>query len=109
MKHPHAEVIKAWADGEIVQYLSEKKNEWIDLVYTGDAAPAFFASVKYRIKPKEVVDYTIVLPSGVPGARFMNTAEGALDLYSEHILSIQGIFKRTTVDGKVVSFEFVPK
>lgn len=43
--HPHAEVIKAWADGEKIELLIEEANEWI---YVKN--PAWDAELKYRIK-----------------------------------------------------------
>jgi hypothetical protein len=50
MKHKHAEVIKAWADGIEVQYRHFITNhEWSD-VKDGDQ-PNFFGSAEWRIKP----------------------------------------------------------
>lgn len=45
--HKHAEVIKAWADGVPVQFLSRDRR-WIDLP-SGEAP--IFAGETYRIKP----------------------------------------------------------
>ncbi|MBE6400886.1 MAG: hypothetical protein E7037_02485 [Verrucomicrobia bacterium] len=45
--HPHAELIKAWADGAIIQA------ETIGGGWTDEPTPHWFPQVKYRIKPEE--------------------------------------------------------
>jgi hypothetical protein len=51
MKHKHAELIKAWADGAQIQGKSEYV-EWHDLRH-----PSWDKSWQYRIKPKPKPDY----------------------------------------------------
>jgi len=47
--HKHAELIKLWADGEIVQVSKlSSHNVWVD-----DENPTWCSSFNYRIKPKE--------------------------------------------------------
>ena len=46
--HKHAELIKAWADGEIIQFHSHD-DKWFD---TANNFPAWEEDQKYRIKPK---------------------------------------------------------
>jgi len=41
--HKHVELIKAWADGEIIQYRNNE--DWIDV-----REPSWIADVQYRIK-----------------------------------------------------------
>ncbi len=56
MKHKHAELIKAWADGAQIQGKSEYV-EWRDLRH-----PSWDKSWQYRIKPEpkpDVVKYLI--------------------------------------------------
>ena len=48
MKHKHADVIHAWADGAQVQYKNQYSQEWEDA-----PRPAFDLLVEYRIKPEE--------------------------------------------------------
>ena len=48
MKHKHAELIKAWADGAEIQVRYEK-HDWEDLA-TG--YPGWYPHVEYRIKPE---------------------------------------------------------
>lgn len=43
--HVHAEVIKAWADGNAIEYYSEEDKNWFPIKY-----PAFVEEVQYRIK-----------------------------------------------------------
>ena len=47
--HPHAELIKAWAEGAIIQSRSEFGG-WVDEV---NSNPTWDPSVEYRIKPEE--------------------------------------------------------
>ncbi len=49
MKHKHADLIHAWADGAEIQYLC--CDEWVDL--SEGEAPAWELEVEYRIKPEE--------------------------------------------------------
>lgn len=56
MKHKHAELIKAWADGAIIQYRTTEYN-W---EYCPCNAPFWDEDVEYRIKPEpkpDVVKY----------------------------------------------------
>jgi len=52
MKHKHADLIHAWADGAEIQYRIANKNgkgSWID-----DDCPTWFdEELEYRIKPEE--------------------------------------------------------
>jgi hypothetical protein len=50
MKHKHAELIKAWADGAVIQFKSE--GTWLD---TQDNEPFWDMGNEYRIKPKQPV------------------------------------------------------
>lgn len=45
MKHKHADLIHAWADGAEIQELYDGR--WVD------TDPSWYASVEYRIKPEE--------------------------------------------------------
>ena len=48
MKHKHADVIHAWADGAEIQVKNEH-GEWED--WKDEESPSWFASWEYRIKP----------------------------------------------------------
>ena len=50
MKHKHAEVIKAWADGAIIQYRCRIQKRWKDCEHNN---PRWHALIKYRVKPTE--------------------------------------------------------
>lgn len=103
--HIHAEAIKAWSDGKNVEWRIKGSPNWIVLT---TRAPAWSDTNEYRVKPEEVVDYTVIFDNGVPGANFRTIKEEIWEYY-EHIMDKQGFCKRTTVDGKVVSLEFIPK
>lgn len=47
--HVHAELIKAWADGAIIQYLHGGNLGWVDV---NDNRPNWIPDMKYRIKPE---------------------------------------------------------
>lgn len=98
----HAEVIKAWADGKPVEWREGPLQSWRLL-----ENPGFIEDNEYRIKPEEAVDYAIVLSDGRPGAAFTSTIACLSDYYSAN--NYQGFVKRTRIDGKIVSFEFIPK
>ena len=98
--HVHAETIKAWADGKPVEWCENPLQSW-RLIEN----PGFIEDNEYRVKPEEVVDYTVVLPDGRPGAVFTSTIAELKYNYSAS--NYQGYMKRTRLDGKVVSFEFI--
>jgi hypothetical protein len=63
--HPHAEIIKAWADGHTIQFRSATDRAWNDI--EKDCTPAFLAHLEYRIKsPASLVtqEYHVYLPQG---------------------------------------------
>jgi hypothetical protein len=51
--HKHAELIKAWADGAIIQYF-RKPYGWEDCVNND---PCWHLEAEYRIKPEQKPDY----------------------------------------------------
>lgn len=48
-KHRHAELIKAWADGAVIQYFRDSLT-WEDV--PGNA-PVWDPTIEYRIKPQK--------------------------------------------------------
>ncbi|CAB5194772.1 hypothetical protein UFOVP172_28 [uncultured Caudovirales phage] len=51
MKHKHAELIKAWADGAQIEFLTTDTGEWCDLTN-----PRWSEGVQYRVKPEPKPD-----------------------------------------------------
>ena len=49
-RHPHADLIIAWANGATIQVLDPLTHRWMDLT-----SPSWKHSSKYRIKPTNVV------------------------------------------------------
>ena len=49
----HAELIKAWADGAVIQFRN-LTGDWVDV--TEEESPAWFPSRCYRIKPQPKPD-----------------------------------------------------
>jgi hypothetical protein len=58
-KHKWASVIRAWADGKIVQHRDENSlYNWVDYCAIGEASPAFNNSrLKWRVKPETVTKW----------------------------------------------------
>ena len=52
--HKHAAIIKAWADGEEIEYKGPRMTEWKDLAAAGQSATQWRDEVEYRVKPKKV-------------------------------------------------------
>ena len=48
--HVHVELIKAWADGEMIQVRKPGELEWLDLPNT----PMWLSCYEYRVKPEPV-------------------------------------------------------
>lgn len=48
MKHKHADVIKAWADGAVIEAYNPEYQKWIET-----SNPGWFPDIEYRIKPDE--------------------------------------------------------
>lgn len=66
--HKHAEVIKAWADGAVIQYKTSG-GRWADVF---DNYPLWSATEVYRVKPRE------------PREFFVNTYPGGFDICHLH-------------------------
>ncbi len=46
----HVEVIKAWADGAVIQSRADGFDDWYDIEY-----PGWYPNHQYRIKPQPVI------------------------------------------------------
>ena len=103
--HVHAETIKAWADGKPVEWRICAPEDW-QLIEN----PGFVKDYEYRIKPEEVVDYALVYANGVVSSQF-NPSINNIHMTTRacHYDFRQGFVKRTRIDGKVISFEFISK
>jgi hypothetical protein len=85
MKHKHAELIKAWADGAKIQILyTDNPQYWEDR-----ENPIWHPEDIYRIKPEPKPDYTTFLTfyggvwSETPISCYIRTSERALKLISD--------------------------
>jgi len=109
MRHKHADVIIAWAEGKPVQCWSDGRKIWIDV--EGWEAPSWLDDFEYRVKPQEVVDYTAVDTDNVPaGAFFDSIAQVDESIYFEKQFYLPNTYlQRTTIDGKVVDFKLIRK
>lgn len=106
--HRHAEILRAIADGKVVQYQTPTCGAWTDFQPDIHGFPIYDRNLVWRVKPEEVVDFAPIHPNGIPGAQFFKSIIN-LKTYFEHPENFQGYLKRTRIDGKVVSFEFISK
>jgi hypothetical protein len=51
--HKHAEIIKAWADGSVIEYYDGIDDKWYDV-----PNPEWSLSQSYRVKPERVFPVT---------------------------------------------------
>lgn len=82
-KHPHAELIKAWADGAQIETFSKRYKRW---VYS--KKPTWDTATEYRLKPRVIfAERRIVIhqESGLlsaladnPNVRFCFDSDGTL-------------------------------
>jgi hypothetical protein len=69
--HIHAEVIKAWASGETIQFKTGLSKAWVDL--TQNDTPGFHKEYEYRIKPEpkpDIVAYGRTTYCSMDGVEF---------------------------------------
>ena len=107
--HKHAEVIKAWADGAVIEYKRDDElSEWREVV---NGTPSWSEHFQYRVKPKNIVKYHGIT-QGTDGYEEMNHTTG---YHSEanHVRSnddtwkVIAIVKTTFVDNFPVSVEII--
>lgn len=91
MRHKHADVIHAWAEGAIIQY----KNSYVDWGDCHDNKPTWNRNTEYRIKPTpmpDVVRYYNVDSSGFP--------IGHLEQHTGHLEQHKNTNLKLTIDGE---------
>ncbi len=60
--HKHAEVIKAWADGAVIEWYSEMLDKWCPA--RPEVAPSWRVDTEYRLKPRAAREFWINLYPG---------------------------------------------
>lgn len=104
--HVHAEVIKAWADGAVIEYRHDSTHEWRTTV-----CPNWNHYTEYRIKPQPVVKYHGIM-QGTDDYKCMNHNTGYHSELS-HVRAyydnwkVIAIVKTTFVDGVPTEIEIV--
>jgi hypothetical protein len=96
MKHKHAEFIKAWANGDVIEIFSTNYNEWIVV-----DSPAWCEGHEYRIKPEpkpDVVSYAFI-------DTFSYDCSFCLDLDRSIVHNVKFIWDGET--GKLKSAEII--
>lgn len=101
-KHKHYDAIIAFANGKKIETRLPGSEKWSAI-----ANPTWSGALEYRVKPETVEEYTIVNSLGNHGNSFFRTKEDVRNSY-QNCLDPQGFLKRTMIDGKVVSFKFIP-
>jgi len=88
MKHKHADLIHAWADGAQIQIHSSRNDEWVDAI-----SPAWDVFTTYRIKPEpkpDVVRKVTVEATSLDGAEFIQIYKTSRFLQSNLHLTFDG-------------------
>jgi hypothetical protein len=67
VRHKHADVIHAYAEGEEIEYRHQISGEWIGL---NEIYAAFSCGLEYRIKPKIVKQYADVAVYKLANGRY---------------------------------------
>lgn len=102
--HVHAEIIKAWADGHVIEFRDDEWNSW-KLLST--KAPAWQAHLQYRVKPTPKPDVVYFMALGRPSYvadTGRSTIEGfASDLHEPSLDSLKLTFDGDT--GKLKKAE----
>jgi len=60
MRHPHAEIIHAWAEGAEIEWYDREHEGWVVV-----PNPSWYAHHQYRVKPSEPKWYENIPPHGV--------------------------------------------
>jgi hypothetical protein len=69
----HAELIRAWADGAVIQYWNDIGRAcWIDCE---DDRPEWYGNVQYRVKPEKLPDEVRYMKAGRTGAGEIDTEQ----------------------------------
>ncbi len=89
MTYPHDELIRAWLDGQAVQYLDKSQSGeliWMDMPSPdkADKLPHFYRTDQYRLKPQTVRVRHALMRSKVGGSTWINTAT---DMVEESVIS----------------------
>ena len=61
--HKHAELIKQWADGAEIEYLSNHTDSWETI-----ERPTFYEDVQYRVKPQPIECWGLLYVGGTMSA-----------------------------------------
>ena len=112
-KHPLADVLIAIAEGKTVEVRSKlfTNTNWQTIQVSTDGTLIIDTNLaEYRVKPKEVVDYALVFDNGVVASQFYPSTHNICSFIGDrHYKFRQGFVKRTRIDGKVISFEYISK
>jgi hypothetical protein len=104
--HKHAEAIKAWADGDEIEYRQASHHSWEET-----SKPSWNIHTQYRVKPKTVVKYHGIM-QGTDGYECMNHNTGYHSelshvRYADDKWKIIAIVKTKFVNNVPVSVEIV--
>ena len=90
MKHKHADLIKQWADGAQIQWLSVICGQWEDIDMNGKE---WYEHYRYRIKPMpkpDVVRNITVEATGRCGEEFVQVFQSGIFCFPNLHLTFDG-------------------
>ena len=76
--HKHAELIKQWADGAEIEYLSNHTDSWETI-----ERPTFYDDEQYRVKPQPLECWATLYPNGIYGGFYGTEEKASIGVSSE--------------------------
>lgn len=100
--HNHAEVIKAWADGKVIQYYVQDNNgHWDD--FDTNNVPSFNNDrYQWRIKPETKTLWLAISKHGIPWTSSESKADAVQGLKNRTAgyVDIDAVFQITYTEGE---------
>lgn len=93
MKHKHAELIKAWADGAIIEARYHKATGWTDWQEEIGGFIWYQSGAEYRIKPEPKPDFVRILNQ-------LRPVESKANLWEESDYQVTNNRIKITFDGE---------
>lgn len=98
MRHIHADVIIAWAEGAQIQYFAIYESKWFDV-----DKPLWDPNIRYRVKPKDRVLYAALGPFELEDGIESAFVGNAYNVQPINTWAIEIIFDADTEEPKSVA------
>lgn len=95
----HSEMIKAFAEGQKIQYFSKRREKWITVT-----APKFTTNFEYRIAPVKKTEITLAFNGYSKKFLVEDEDLGAIKEYVEELNLVLGDFANVVGENSIPSF-----